>query len=148
MSLFTPVSLYCNCCGRPILTKFSEYDGRFCDKICKKEYDIRRTTCIMGVEDPEKLLPFLREDDPTTKAKDALKEFFSLLNKQEVSDSDHLFSPNYISSCRVMDCIRLEEIFTLLHKWTGSDAINPCGSKVYLATQVPPLEEDQKDGDN
>ena len=61
MPLFSLVSLYCNTCGEVLMTSFNRYDGRFCDQECREEYDIRRATAIMGIEDPEKQQPYVRK---------------------------------------------------------------------------------------
>jgi len=42
--------------------------------------------------------------------KSQIKEFISLLEKTEISDSGKEFHPNQIDSCRVMDGLRLGEI--------------------------------------
>ena len=50
-------------------------------------------------------------------AKDAVRLFFRLLEKREVSDGGHEFSPTYISSCRVLDSEKIRQIFILLREW-------------------------------
>ena len=50
-------------------------------------------------------------------AKDAVRVFFQLLEKREVSDGGHEFSPTYISSCRVLDSEKILQIFNLLRAW-------------------------------
>lgn len=47
---------------------------------------------------------------------DLFREFLKLLNQTEVSDSDRVFRPNYISSCRVLDGKRLGEILNELER--------------------------------
>lgn len=42
--------------------------------------------------------------------KTLLIELFELLDKTEESDSGMVFHPNVISSCRVMDCQRINEL--------------------------------------
>jgi len=48
--------------------------------------------------------------------KDLVKEFFSILDEEEESDSGRVFHPVYISSCRVMKTKRLGELFTEMKK--------------------------------
>ena len=48
--------------------------------------------------------------------KDLVKEFFSILDEVEESDSGREFHPVYISSCRVMKTKRLNGIFTKMKK--------------------------------
>ena len=48
-----------------------------------------------------------------------IKEFLSILDKQEESDSGRLFHPNQISSVRIMDGTRIGEILTELKERTG-----------------------------
>ena len=43
-----------------------------------------------------------------------LKEFFRVLDKKETSDNGVTFSPNYISSCRVLDGIILNKVMAAL----------------------------------
>lgn len=54
-----------------------------------------------------------RTDD---KMKKLIKEFLSLLDIEEESDNGHLFKPNQISSCRVFDGQRINEILEELKK--------------------------------
>ena len=61
MSIFSEVALSCNVCGAVIFANFNRYDGRFCDQECREEYDIRRATAIMGIEDPEKQRLYIRK---------------------------------------------------------------------------------------
>ena len=48
MALFSKVPLYCNNCGSAMMTNFHQYDGRFCNKMCKEEYELKRATSVMG----------------------------------------------------------------------------------------------------
>ena len=46
--------------------------------------------------------------------KELVKEFFRILDIKEESDEGRLFSPNYISSCRSMDGVKLDAILRRL----------------------------------
>ena len=50
-------------------------------------------------------------------AKDILREFFTILETVEESDSGHAFHPVYISSCRVMTTEKLQILLTKLKEW-------------------------------
>ena len=50
--------------------------------------------------------------------KELVKEFIGFLDKREVSDNDREFSPNQISSCRVMDGKRMGEILERMKELT------------------------------
>jgi hypothetical protein len=45
-----------------------------------------------------------------------LRDFFEILERQEESESGCLFHPTVISSCRIMDTKRLDEILTALRR--------------------------------
>lgn len=47
-----------------------------------------------------------------TDLRELVRDFFEILDKKEISDSDVEFSPNYISSCRVFDTHKLKAIIT------------------------------------
>lgn len=51
--------------------------------------------------------------------KEIIKEFLYLLNRREESDSGVVFSPNYISSCRVMDSQRLGELLKQMERYVN-----------------------------
>ena len=48
--------------------------------------------------------------------KELVKEFFSILDEVEETNSGREFHPVHISSCRVMKTQRLSEIFTEMKK--------------------------------
>ena len=48
--------------------------------------------------------------------KTTYREFYSLLNKVELSDQDVEFRPNYIASCRVMDTQRMIELLQQMNE--------------------------------
>ncbi len=58
MPLFTKVCLRCNVCGESFLTTFMPYDGRFCSQECCEEYDLRRATAVVGIDDPLMQQPY------------------------------------------------------------------------------------------
>ena len=119
--LFTDICLHCNCCGIPILTQFSRFDGRFCDNICRQEYDLRRAVCIIGEsgQHPQAKVPFVRKENPTTQAKEYLVDFFTLLGKIEENYNGLPFFPNYISSYRALDIQKFTDIINFLREWSG-----------------------------
>ena len=62
MSLFSKVLMACNTCSRYFYTDFQRYGGRFCCQECHQEYELRRATAIMGVDDKEKCKPYIPSD--------------------------------------------------------------------------------------
>ena len=50
--------------------------------------------------------------------KELVKEFFEILDEEEVSESGRKFNPVYIGSCRVMKTKRLDEIFKEMKELT------------------------------
>ena len=58
-------------------------------------------------------MPTIEDKFKLTLKKD-VKRFFELINKEEESDSGHVFKPNrfHIDSCRVMDGLELSKILT------------------------------------
>lgn len=48
-----------------------------------------------------------------------VKEFLTLLNRVEESDSGKIFRPNMINSCRVMDGIRIGELLKQMEEKVG-----------------------------
>lgn len=42
--------------------------------------------------------------------KDVVKEFIDILDMEEANDDGVLFHPTHISSCRVMDCERMDTL--------------------------------------
>ena len=55
-------------------------------------------------------------------AKKLLREFFELMDKKEETDSGIAFHPNFISSCRVVDCEKIQDILVKLKKLSGEGA--------------------------
>lgn len=51
----------------------------------------------------------------------AVKHFFSILNRTEESDSGHIFHPVTINCCRVMWMKDLEETLTKMAELSGSE---------------------------
>lgn len=51
--------------------------------------------------------------------KEDIKRFFEILDRKEESDSGNVFSPVYISSCRVMLTEELEEIFKRMKEYVN-----------------------------
>jgi hypothetical protein len=49
------------------------------------------------------------------------QEFFNLLDKVEESDGGRLFHPTTITSCRVVDAKRLNEILPTLKAWATQE---------------------------
>jgi len=47
---------------------------------------------------------------PDTKIYDLVKQFFTILERQESTDSGRMFYPTTISSCRVMEQLKLEKV--------------------------------------
>jgi len=45
-----------------------------------------------------------------TKIYDLVREFFKILERQESTDSGRMFHPTTISSCRVMEQLKLEKV--------------------------------------
>lgn len=50
---------------------------------------------------------------------EAVKEFLQILDSTEESDSGMIFSPVYISCCRIMLELRLSEILTTMRELTN-----------------------------
>ncbi|HPM74158.1 MAG TPA: hypothetical protein PLA71_00365 [Saccharofermentans sp.] len=48
------------------------------------------------------------------KLEDAVREFISILETTEVSDSDREFHPTIITSCRCMDLQRISELIKIM----------------------------------
>lgn len=67
------------------------------------------------------------------KAKEYIREFFKILDTQEESDGGIMFYPVYISSCRIMTTVRLQEILTELKEWAKVDKTS---AKVYNTNSV------------
>lgn len=53
--------------------------------------------------------------------KDLVRELFELLDKQEETDDGRVFHPNRISSCRVADTEKLNQILNQLRKLGGKE---------------------------
>ena len=51
-------------------------------------------------------------------AKKDVREFFEILDTVEESDMGREFHPVYISSCRVLTSVRLQDILSRLRKWS------------------------------
>ena len=47
---------------------------------------------------------------------EAVEEFLSILSIKEESDSGKVFKPNRISSCRVMDSSRMQELLEVMEE--------------------------------
>jgi len=54
--------------------------------------------------------------------KEEVKEFLRLLDIEEESDSGRRFRPNQISSCRVMDGLKLEECLKAMKRLVNEDS--------------------------
>ena len=60
----------------------------------------------------------LKELDEKIKTpEDAIREFFKILDSKEESDSGRVFSPVYISSCRVWESKKLETIIKRMREY-------------------------------
>jgi len=48
--------------------------------------------------------------------KELVKGFFEILDKVEESDNGKLFKPNYITSARVIDTVRLRDLLAAMRR--------------------------------
>ncbi len=46
-------------------------------------------------------------------------DFLTILNREEVSDSDKAFRPNFITSCRVMDTQKMGKLLKQMEELSG-----------------------------
>jgi hypothetical protein len=50
------------------------------------------------------------QTSPDTKIYDLVREFFTILERQESTDSGRMFHPTTISSCRIMEQAKLVKV--------------------------------------
>ena len=54
--------------------------------------------------------------------KNVVREFISILKIEEESDTGRKFSPNYISSCRTVDMMRMSDLLKKMEELTDDES--------------------------